>query len=231
MSVHPDTDYASGLAKEPRQHVVNPVPLLWGDIDPRKRGPVVATVSEPGKRNAIGSHSGTYSIYRALALAKSGLDKNFRPDFTNTLPGDFLKGPFPAWGDICSLDPWGHMAQDIFAEELKRGELDLRPTIAVTRSHLDIPEIKTAIKDGRVVQDGRVISAAGTVVVTKSAIEAVWHLPGVAKRFKTTEAELRQALFTETGGNFPELITRPDIKLFLPVSPSPRPRPSPSPRR
>lgn len=181
---------------------------------------MIATVSEPGKRNAIGSHSGTYTIYRALALAKSGLDRNFRPDFTNTLPGKmFLEGPLPAWSDpkrIVSLDPWGHLAQGIFADELSRGELDLRPTIAITRSHLDIPEIKTAIKEGRVKQDGQVISESGHVVVTKTAVEPVWYLPGVAERMRTDETELRRALHEETGGMYPELITRPDIKLFLP---------------
>jgi GTP cyclohydrolase II len=186
----------------------------------RSQGPVISTVSEPGKRNAIGAHSGTYSIYRALALAKSGLDRNFRPDFTNTLPGEiFLKGPFPSWSArdrIVSLDPWGHLCQGIFGDELRAGTLDLRPTIAVTRSHLDIPEIKAAIKAGRVKQDGAVISDKGHVVVTKSAVEPVWHLPGVARRFGTTEAELRRILHEQTGGMYPELVSRPDLQLFLP---------------
>lgn len=32
----------------------------------------------------------------------------------------------------------------------------------------------------------------------------------------TDEGTLRRALFEETGGSYPELITRGDIKLFLP---------------
>jgi len=52
--------------------------------------------------------------------------------------------------------------------------------------------------------------------VTKAAIEPVWYLPGVAERFGCTETVLRQALFKETNMMYPELLTRTDIKLFLP---------------
>jgi len=38
----------------------------------------------------------------------------------------------------------------------------------------------------------------------------------VAARFGVDEATLRKSLFEETGGMFPELITRPDLKLLLP---------------
>ena len=37
----------------------------------------------------------------------------------------------------------------------------------------------------------------------------MWHLPGLAARFGVAEAELRRTLFEETGGMFPELVTRP----------------------
>ncbi|KAH8924493.1 hypothetical protein BT69DRAFT_1312210 [Atractiella rhizophila] len=52
--------------------------------------------------------------------------------------------------------------------------------------------------------------------VGKAAVEPVWYLPGVAKRFGISEALLRRALFEDTGGMYPELISRPDLKLFLP---------------
>ena len=39
---------------------------------------------------------------------------------------------------------------------------------------------------------------------------------GVAERFGCTEQVLRQALFKETNMMYPELLTRTDIKLFLP---------------
>ena len=44
----------------------------------------------------------------------------------------------------------------------------------------------------------------------------VWHLSHVAHRFQSDEAELRRLLYEQTGGMFPELVTRPDLKLFLP---------------
>ena len=44
----------------------------------------------------------------------------------------------------------------------------------------------------------------------------VWYLPGIAARFGVAEPELRRTLFEETGGMFPELVTRPDLEVFLP---------------
>ena len=44
-------------------------PLRWGAGDPAERGPIVASPAEPGQRNAIGSYSGAYGLYRALAVA------------------------------------------------------------------------------------------------------------------------------------------------------------------
>ena len=41
-------------------------PVVWGARDPAIRGPVVGTVGNASQRNAIGVHSGSYGIYRAL---------------------------------------------------------------------------------------------------------------------------------------------------------------------
>lgn len=54
------------------------------------------------------------------------------------------------------------------------------------------------------------------VQVTKAAVEPVWNLPGVATRFGISEAILRRALFEDTGGMYPELLTRSDLKTYLP---------------
>ena len=48
-------------------------PVIWGARDPKIRGPVVGTVGDPARRNAIGVHSGSYGIYRALAIAAQEL--------------------------------------------------------------------------------------------------------------------------------------------------------------
>jgi GTP cyclohydrolase II len=52
--------------------------------------------------------------------------------------------------------------------------------------------------------------------VVKIAIDPVWYLPGLAERFATGETELRRTLFEQTAGMFPELVTRPDMQVFLP---------------
>jgi GTP cyclohydrolase II len=72
------------------------------------------------------------------------------------------------------------------------------------------------VQAGRLTPDGDILAANGDVKVTKVAIEPVWWLPGVAKRFSISETDLRRGLFEQTGGMFPELVTRPDLKTFLP---------------
>jgi GTP cyclohydrolase II len=193
------------------------LPLTWGAADPLERGPVIGTTTQRGHRNVIGTHSGSYGVYRALAVAAGRLNREHRADLTDTMPTDDI-GPHAQWGEaerIVSLDPWGASVARVFADYLAEG-YDIRPTIAVTKAHIDLPEIKQAVVFGRLKSDGRVLRDNGSAVVTKVALEPVWWLPGVARRFGCSEAELRRALFEETGGMYPELVTRGDLEVFLP---------------
>jgi len=193
------------------------ISLNWGDKDPQKRGPVVASQTDPKARNAIGTHSGSYSVYRALSIASGKFPSTHRPDLHNT-HSPVKMGPFPSWFDetkIVSLDPWGLDPQTHFKEYFDKG-YDIRPSIAVTEAHLQIPEIHQAIEAGRLKIDGKIIKENKDVKITKVAIEPVWFLPGMAKRLKIEEGVLRRILFTESGGMYPELITRPDLKVWLP---------------
>jgi GTP cyclohydrolase II len=193
------------------------IPITWGAVDPMKRGPVIGSTSTPGHRNVIGAHSGAYAVYRALAVAAGALDPERRPDLTDTAPTDRI-GPHPQWFEadrIVSLDPFGAMVADVYAAYLASG-YDVRPTIAVTKARVDVPEVHRAIEAGRLRPDGVILLPAGAAVVTKIALEPVWYLPGVARRFGCTEAELRRTLFEETGRMFPELVTRGDLEVFLP---------------
>ncbi len=193
------------------------VKLLWGAADPVERGPVIATLHDPDIRNVIGTHSGAYSLYRALAIAAGQLAPDHRPDLSDTTPADRV-GPFPQWARadrIVSLDPWGHMVSQLFPERIAAG-WDIRPTIAVTRARINMPEIAEAVRAARLKPDGEILTDATEVRVTKIAIEPVWHLPGVARRFDISETDLRRCLFEQTGGMFPELVTRPDLEVFLP---------------
>jgi GTP cyclohydrolase II len=192
-------------------------PIRWGAPDARSRGPIVATLHEASGRNAVGTHAGSYSLYRALAVAAGQLAAAHKPDLTNTAPAVGI-GPFPQWSDpgaIVSMDPWGHVAAQEFAPELAAG-IDIRPSIAVTRAHINMPEIVAALRAGRLTADGDILTAAGDARVTKIAIEPVWFLPGIAARFGIDVPSLRRGLFEQTGGMFPELVTRPDLDVFLP---------------
>ena len=193
------------------------IPLRWGASSPAERGPVVASPAAPRYRNAVGSYSGAYAVYRALAVATRALARDHRPDLTDTAPAALI-APQPQWADpakIVSLDPWGHLVGEVFADEIRAG-IDIRPTIAITRARIDMPELRPLLADGRLRSDGRVLLDNGEIRVTKAAIDPVWHLPGLAARFGVAEADLRRTLFEETGGMFPELVTRPDIEVLLP---------------
>ena len=116
---------------------------------------------------------------------------------------------------IVSLDPWGHLVAEVFADKLAAG-WDIRPTIAITKAHVQMPEIRDAIAAGRLKPDNDLLTPLGDVKVTKAAIEPVWWLPGIAERFGVKETELRRTLFEHTGGMYTELVTRPDLEIFLP---------------
>ena len=194
-----------------------PTEINWGAENPTDRGPVVATPAGSGVRNSIGAYSGSYSVYRALAVAAGSLDPLHTPDLTNTAPAVKL-GPFPQWSDakkIVSIDPWGHIVSKVFSDEIQNG-IDVRPTIAVTRARLSVPEMMHQPGGQKLKPDGKVLMDSGEVNVTKIAIEPVWYLPGIAERFNTDEHSLRRSLYEQTGGMFSDLVTRPDIKVFLP---------------
>jgi GTP cyclohydrolase II len=192
-------------------------PIHWGAASARERGPVIGTVSWPQQRNVIGTHGGSYALYRALAVSSGALDPIRRPDLTNTHPAATV-GPFPQWSDprrIVSIDPWGHLAAETFAAEIAEG-VDIRPSIAITRARLDLVEMRDALSAGRLRRDGEVVREGGSLSVVKIALDPVWYLPGIAERFGVSETTLRRSLFEQTAGMFPELVTRSDLQVFLP---------------
>lgn len=205
------------LTSHPASNGEVPMPIEWGSPDVQMRGPIIGTLTDSGKRNVIGTHSGSYAVYRALAVAASVLDPDHQPDLSDTAPWHTI-GPHPQWFDpecIVAMDPHGAAVSENFTDLLDAG-VDVRPTIAVTKAHLQLPEIVDAIAKGRLHPDGSVLLEGGDCRVTKAAIEPVWYLPGVARRFEVEESELRRVLFEQTGGMFPELVTRTDLTVFLP---------------
>ncbi|EPS43429.1 hypothetical protein H072_2587 [Dactylellina haptotyla CBS 200.50] len=210
------------LTTYPGQSGIDPVVMDWGNADPLKRGPVVVNRGSTTvrRRNAVGAHGGSYSFYNALAVAMQELSLDHKPDYTNTQPAANI-GPYPQWGDgkkIVAMDPFGHLAPWLYNQDyIEKQNIDIRPTIAITKAHMRLPELEQSMKEGRLNIDGKIVlNEFGELAVTKVAVEPVWYLPGVAERFGIEEGLLRRSLFENTGGSFPELITRPDIKIFMP---------------
>jgi GTP cyclohydrolase II len=209
-------DYVS-LTSHTGTFGVDPIPISWGHPEASIRGPVVCTVRHRDQRNAIGAHSGSYCIYTGLAVAAGKLNPDYVPNLKLTSPV-FDIGPHASWSDpkkISTLDPFGHLTIEKYGAWLEKG-WDIRPTIAVTKAHIDLPECREAVASGRLVPDGKILLSSGASIVSKAAIEPVWYLPDIARRFECTETTLRQSIFRMTNGMYPELITRPDIKIFLP---------------
>src|SRR5437763_14033195 len=108
------------------------LPIRWGRADPRERGPIVGSTFTRSQRNVIGTHSGSYGVYRALAVAAGALLRGHKPDLTNTMPTDPI-GPYPQWGNPStneSIDPLAAVAADAFKDQTGQG-YDIRPTMAV----------------------------------------------------------------------------------------------------
>ena len=106
------------LTSHPGNFGQNAPEIKWGQADPNERGPIIATLGNRAHRNVIGTHSGGYAVYRALAIASGSLERNHRADLTNTAPTVSI-GPHPSWTEpdkIISLDPFGALDNELFAD-------------------------------------------------------------------------------------------------------------------
>ncbi len=205
------------IPPKPLRGIAKPNTIRWGAADPLKRGAIVGTVTNPKHRNVIGTHAGGYSIYQGLAVASGQLDPKHQPNLQHTDPVTAIP-PNAAWRSrdrIITLDPWGAVTTSVFASLYEQGD-NIRPTIAITRATLNMPELQQAVQAGDLQPDGEILLPDGGLRVTKIAIEPVWYLPGIAERLQVSEKVLRRALFDQTGGMYPELTSRFDLKVFLP---------------
>lgn len=134
----------------------------------------------------VDADSKFYKVYHALAVASKNLDLDHKADFTNAQPAVNI-GSFPQWADaekIVSMDPYGHLAPWLFGSIVRNENINIRPTIAVTKAHMKLPELEQSVRAGRLTPDGKIcLNSTGELAVTKFAVEPVWYLPGVAERF------------------------------------------------
>ena len=54
------------LATHKEQLFAQSIPVNWGNKEPMERGPIIGSLTDKKWRNAIGTHSGSYTVYRAL---------------------------------------------------------------------------------------------------------------------------------------------------------------------
>ncbi|KAM0789681.1 hypothetical protein ACM66B_006543 [Microbotryomycetes sp. NB124-2] len=111
-------------------------------------------------------------------------------------------------------------------EAVRSGSLEVDGKIVVKTPTEWINENKLAsqqaARSARLTDDpatkasGHQYDAGVELNVSKAAVEPVWYLPGVAERLGITEGALRRSLFEDTGGMYPELLTRHDLKTYLP---------------
>ena len=63
------------------------LPIHWDAPTAAERGPVIGTTIKRAHRNVIGTHSGSYSVYRALAVAAGALSREHRAESAWSVPG------------------------------------------------------------------------------------------------------------------------------------------------
>ena len=137
------------LTSHPGRSGTASLPIHWGEGSARQRGPVIGSLSNPAHRNVIGSHSGSYAIYRALAVATGALDPERVADLTDTSPTSQI-GPHEAWRDptkIVSIDAFGAVVGNAFSDLIAQG-YDIRPTIAITRANAAEDEWSSILSTG-----------------------------------------------------------------------------------
>ncbi|TNY22030.1 GTP cyclohydrolase II [Rhodotorula diobovata] len=119
-----------------------------------------------------------------------------------------------------------HIKLNDFDDMVRAGTLEVdgkvvvrTPTDWINQNRAASAAAKTARADDDVANkhvEHVAFDAGVELNVSKAAIDPVWNLPEVARRFGVAEGTLRRHLFEETGGSLPELLTRHDIKTFLP---------------
>ena len=70
------------------------------------------------------------------------------------------------------MDPFGHLAPWLFSRLIRDEDVSIRPTIAITKAHMKLPELQRSVQSGRLIPDGKIcLNGTGELAVTKFAVE------------------------------------------------------------
>lgn len=72
------------------------------------------------------------------------------------------------------MDPWGHLTVSAFGKHLNDG-VDVRPTIAITNAHIQMPELVEAIEKGRLVPDDKLLLKDGRSATSPPSLASPVH--------------------------------------------------------
>ena len=64
MATEPSPVSHIRLTSHPVEGTQTALPIRWGAPDPHVRGPIVGSTTNRSQRNVIGTHSGSYGVYR-----------------------------------------------------------------------------------------------------------------------------------------------------------------------
>ena len=194
--------------------------LVWGAATAAERGPVIATLRNLAHRNAIGTHAGGYSVYRALAVAARPLARDHRPDLTDTAPGRrdrrrIRNGATPA--KIVSLDPWGHLVGEVFRDQIAarlRHPADHRGHPRPHRHARDPRRHRGRPHPGRRQDRVDARQRAGDEGGDRSGLVSARH-GGALRRCRVRSAT--RGCTSRPAACIPELVTRPDLEGLPPA--------------
>jgi len=179
--------------------------IHWAAASPHARGPIIGTVSQPQHRNVIGSMAAPTRSTGARVSA-GALDPIRRPD--RPTPIRPPPSTLPQWSrsGVSSRSILGAPGRREFKAEITKARTFARPSRSPAPGSISL---RCAIDPG-----GPPEARRQHISRTAACRCEGRDRPGVVsarrrERFGTTETNLRRALFEQTAGMFPELVTRP----------------------
>jgi len=129
----------------PRRRDAELLTIHWALRDTTERGPVIGTTTSRVAPQRNRHPSGSYGVYRALAVAAKALPRWPSGDLTDTMPTAPHR-PYPQWFDRIASSRLTRSAPSwaTLSRADRKGSTS-GPPIAVTQARIDMPEVRTAI--------------------------------------------------------------------------------------